>query len=156
MFSNVCPQSSDRVVQCVGKSEHCVESVREILELVKEVPIKGPVQNYDPINYDDLFADKYGGFGENSGGGGGGGGNNGGGNNRNGGGFRDGGDRFNRGGGNGGGGRGDDRGGFDRRGGGGGGDMGGRRNDRRDNMGGGGRGGMRFVFHIFTMRRADE
>lgn len=94
VFSNVCPQSSDRIVQCVGKAEQAVESIREILDLVKEVPIKGPVQNYDPINYDDLFADKYGGFGDNGG--------------RGGGNFRDGGGRFDRRGG------GDDR-GFDRR-----------------------------------------
>lgn len=118
VFSNVCPQSSDRIVQCVGKADQAVESLREILDLVKEVPIKGPVQNYDPINYDDLFADKYGGFGDNGGRGGGGGG---------GGNFRDGGGRFDRRGG------GDDR-GFDRR-------DGGRRNDRRDNNGGGGGGG---------------
>lgn len=122
MFSNVCPQSSDRVVQCVGKADQCVECIRDILELVKEVPTKGPVQNYDPINFDDMFSDKYGGFGDNF---------------RNGGGFRD---RFDRRGG-------DDR--FDRRdrrGGGGGG------NDRRDMSGGrggggggGGGGGMRYV-----------
>lgn len=77
----MCPQSSDRVVQCVGKGKQCIDAIREILELVKEVPIKGPVQNYDPINYDDMFADKYGGFGDVGGG-------------RNGG-FR-GGDRFDR------------------------------------------------------------
>lgn len=70
VFSNLCPQSSDRVVQCVGKAEQCLDSIRDILLLVKEVPIKGPVQNYDPINFDDLFADKYGGFGDNGGNGG--------------------------------------------------------------------------------------
>lgn len=70
VFSNQCPQSSDRVVQCIGKAEQCIESVREILGLIKDVPIKGQVQNYDPINYDDVFADKYGGFGEGGGGGG--------------------------------------------------------------------------------------
>lgn len=56
-----------------------MEAMHDILHLVKEVPIKGPVQNYDPINFDDFGADKYGGFGEGSGnrgnrGGGGGGG----------------------------------------------------------------------------------
>lgn len=72
VFSNQCPQSSDRVVQCIGKADQCVDSVREIFALIKEVPIKGPIQNYDPINYDDLYADKYGGFGEGNNGGGGG------------------------------------------------------------------------------------
>lgn len=76
VFSNMCPQSSDRVVQCVGKSNECMDALNDILVLIKEVPIKGSIQNYDPINYDDYSADKYGGFGgDGSGGGGGGGGN---------------------------------------------------------------------------------
>lgn len=72
----MCPQSSDRVVQCVGKSNECMDALNDILVLIKEVPIKGSIQNYDPINYDDYSADKYGGFGgDGSGSGGGGGGN---------------------------------------------------------------------------------
>lgn len=67
----MCPQSSDRVVQCIGKVEECMEAISDILVLVKEVPIKGPIQNYDPINYDDYIADKYGGFGGENGGNGG-------------------------------------------------------------------------------------
>lgn len=67
----MCPQSTDRVVQCIGKVEECMEAINDILLLVKEVPIKGPVQNYDPINYDDYLADKYGGFGGENGGNGG-------------------------------------------------------------------------------------
>lgn len=67
----MCPQSADRVVQCIGKVEECMEAINDILLLVKEVPIKGPVQNYDPINYDDYLADKYGGFGGENGGNGG-------------------------------------------------------------------------------------
>lgn len=63
VFSNICPQSSDRVVQCIGKSNECMDAISDILVLIKEVPIKGSIQNYDPINYDDYLADKYGGFG---------------------------------------------------------------------------------------------
>lgn len=37
------------------------------MQLVKEVPIKGPVMNYDPINYDDIFSEKYGGYGDGAG-----------------------------------------------------------------------------------------
>lgn len=59
----MAPQSTDRVVQILGTIEHCLESVREILALVKPSPIRGPVHNYDPINYDEQFADDYGGFG---------------------------------------------------------------------------------------------
>lgn len=73
----MCPQSSDRVVQCIGKVNECMDAINDILILVKEVPIKGPIQNYDPINYDDYLADKYGGFGgDNAGNGGNRGGNN--------------------------------------------------------------------------------
>lgn len=28
-----------------------------------KTPIKGPVHNYDPHNFDDMYADEYGGFG---------------------------------------------------------------------------------------------
>jgi hypothetical protein len=28
-----------------------------------KTPIKGPVHNYDPHNFDDLYADEYGGYG---------------------------------------------------------------------------------------------
>lgn len=63
VFSNICPQSSDRVVQCIGKANECMDAISDILVLIKEVPIKGSIQNYDPINFDDYLADKYGGFG---------------------------------------------------------------------------------------------
>lgn len=77
----MCPQSTDRVVQCIGKADECMDAIRDILELVKEVPIKGSIQNYNPVNYDEYLADKYGGFGgENAGNGGNRGGNNNGGN----------------------------------------------------------------------------
>lgn len=60
-----------------------MDAISDILVLIKEVPIKGSIQNYDPINYDDYLADKYGGFGGDNAGNGGNRGNN---NNRGGGG----------------------------------------------------------------------
>ncbi|XP_054088743.1 heterogeneous nuclear ribonucleoprotein K homolog isoform X2 [Zeugodacus cucurbitae] len=74
VFSNVAPQSTDRVVQTVGKQSQVIEAVREVITLTRETPIKGPVHNYDPTNFDRMYADEYGGYG--SGGGGNGGGNN--------------------------------------------------------------------------------
>lgn len=56
------------------------------MDLIKDTPVKGPVRNYDPHNYDEMYADEYGGYGggpgnayggrsgRNGGGGGGGGG----------------------------------------------------------------------------------
>ncbi|XP_036218124.2 heterogeneous nuclear ribonucleoprotein K homolog isoform X1 [Bactrocera oleae] len=74
VFSNVAPQSTDRVVQTVGKQSQVIEAIREVITLTRETPIKGPVHNYDPTNFDRMYADAYGGYG--SGGGGNGGGNN--------------------------------------------------------------------------------
>ncbi|XP_063366492.1 heterogeneous nuclear ribonucleoprotein K isoform X2 [Cydia amplana] len=69
IFSNPAPQSTERVVQLVGGPEAVAAAVREVLDLVREVPIKGAMQNYDPHNYDDYYADEYGGFGNGQGGG---------------------------------------------------------------------------------------
>ncbi|XP_072942740.1 heterogeneous nuclear ribonucleoprotein K [Epargyreus clarus] len=69
IFSNLAPQSTERVVQLVGKLDAVVEGVREVLHLINQVPIKGSIQNYDPHNYDDFYADEYGGFGSGAAGG---------------------------------------------------------------------------------------
>lgn len=63
IFSNIAPQSTDRIAQIVGREEQCMECLIEILDLIKTTPIKGPVHNYDPHNFDDLYADEYGGYG---------------------------------------------------------------------------------------------
>lgn len=34
-----------------------------------QVPVKGVENQYDPLNYDDVYADEYGGYGQGSGGG---------------------------------------------------------------------------------------
>lgn len=75
VFSKPAPQSTDRIVQIVGKSDQCIEAVRDVITLTRETPIKGMVYNYDPINFDDVYSDEYGGYGpsgqQNGGGGGG-------------------------------------------------------------------------------------
>ncbi|XP_061396701.1 uncharacterized protein LOC133332318, partial [Musca vetustissima] len=63
VFSNVAPQSTDRVVQTVGKQNEVIEAIREVINLTRDTPIKGPVHNYDPLNYDRMYADEYGGYG---------------------------------------------------------------------------------------------
>jgi heterogeneous nuclear ribonucleoprotein K len=83
IFSNIAPQSTDRVAQIIGKEEQCIECLIEIMDLIKTVndgvkccaqifqphyfclqtPIKGPVHNYDPHNFDDMYAEEYGGYG---------------------------------------------------------------------------------------------
>jgi len=133
IFSNIAPQSTDRIAQVIGKEQQCMDAMCEIIDLIRDTPVKGPVRNYDPHNYDDMYSDEYGGYGGGGNGGfGGAGGGGGGGGNRGGGGSRD---RF---GGGGGGGR--DR--FDDRGPRGG--NGGSRGGPNRNSGGGG-GGRDFI-----------
>lgn len=63
VFSNIAPQSSDRVVQIIGKEDQCITGLMEIINVIKDTPIKGAVHNYDPHNFDDMYSDEYGGYG---------------------------------------------------------------------------------------------
>lgn len=64
IYSSCCPDSTDRVVQLTGAGNTAIECLKEILELIKtQAPIKGPDTPYDPNNYDDFYADEYGGYG---------------------------------------------------------------------------------------------
>ncbi|KAK9886597.1 hypothetical protein WA026_017520 [Henosepilachna vigintioctopunctata] len=80
IFSNPAPQSTDRIIQIQGDPDKCIDTIREIITLVKTNPTKGQVNPYDPHNFDDFYADDYGGWGGNHGSGndrrGGGGGSN--------------------------------------------------------------------------------
>lgn len=70
IFSNIAPQSTDRIAQVIGSEEQCLTALNDIIGLIQGTPIKGPVHNYDPHNYDDMYADEYGGYGIGGGGGG--------------------------------------------------------------------------------------
>uniref|UniRef100_A0A1B6FYZ2 K Homology domain-containing protein n=1 Tax=Cuerna arida TaxID=1464854 RepID=A0A1B6FYZ2_9HEMI len=72
IYTNCCPDSTDRVVQITGRGNTCTDCIQEMVELLKTVPVKGVDNQYDPINFDDLYAEEYGGYGQGSGGGGGG------------------------------------------------------------------------------------
>lgn len=54
-------------MQILGNPDHCIESIKEIVAIVQPTPVRGPVHNYDPINYDEVYAEEYGGFGSSSG-----------------------------------------------------------------------------------------
>lgn len=64
----MAPQSTDRVIQILGSAQTCIASIQEIVSLVKETPIRGPVHLYEPVNFDEVFADDYGGYGARGGG----------------------------------------------------------------------------------------
>lgn len=57
IFPNTAPQSSDRVAQIIGTENQCMECLAEIVDLMNETKIKGPINNYDPYNFDDMYAD---------------------------------------------------------------------------------------------------
>ncbi|XP_071446447.1 heterogeneous nuclear ribonucleoprotein K isoform X1 [Hetaerina americana] len=64
IYTNCCPQSTDRVVQISGRPSTCIDCIREIVTLVKNSPIKGLNNAYDPHNFDDFYAHEYGGYGD--------------------------------------------------------------------------------------------
>lgn len=68
IYTNCCPDSTDRVVQITGRGNTCVNCVKEIIELLKTAPVKGIDNPYDPHNFDDIYAHEYGGYGNNGGG----------------------------------------------------------------------------------------
>ncbi|XP_031788652.1 heterogeneous nuclear ribonucleoprotein K isoform X2 [Nasonia vitripennis] len=77
IYSNCCPHSTDRLISVCGKSETVLDCIRELINTIKTSPLKGVNNPYDPRNYDEFYAEEYGGYGENgqpAGGGGGGGG----------------------------------------------------------------------------------
>ncbi|XP_030760141.1 LOW QUALITY PROTEIN: heterogeneous nuclear ribonucleoprotein K-like [Sitophilus oryzae] len=63
IFSNVAPQSTDRVIQIIGEPAKCIDTLREVLTLIKASPVKGASSPYDPHNFDEFYADEYGGWG---------------------------------------------------------------------------------------------
>jgi len=70
VFSEACPQSTDRVVLVSGAKASVVTCLGKILDLLEGSPPKGMVCPYDPNNYDESFAAEYGGFVDGRGGGG--------------------------------------------------------------------------------------
>ncbi|KAG0730569.1 Heterogeneous nuclear ribonucleoprotein K [Chionoecetes opilio] len=83
VYTNCCPQSTDRVIQITGDRDRAVLTITRIIELLREVrqsgsspssmgnrerdhtsPIKGMNNPYNPHNFDEFFANEYGGWGE--------------------------------------------------------------------------------------------
>ncbi|KAK0096427.1 hypothetical protein PV326_005529 [Microctonus aethiopoides] len=63
IYSNCCPHSSDRIISICGKPATCMECIRELVATIKTSPLKGVNNPYDPHNYDDYYAEEYGGYG---------------------------------------------------------------------------------------------
>ncbi|PAV67751.1 hypothetical protein WR25_04248 [Diploscapter pachys] len=75
VFQQVCPNSTDRIVIVTGEPENCINALKHIVDDLKELPIKGPISQYNPQYYNMHDAFEYGGYqsGGMMGGGGGGG-----------------------------------------------------------------------------------
>ncbi|XP_043500107.1 heterogeneous nuclear ribonucleoprotein K [Polistes fuscatus] len=63
IYSNCCPRSTDRLISICGKPTTCIECIRELIATIKTSPLKGVNNPYDPHNFDDYYADEYGGYG---------------------------------------------------------------------------------------------
>ncbi|XP_037080469.1 heterogeneous nuclear ribonucleoprotein K-like [Pollicipes pollicipes] len=64
VYTEPCPQSTDRVTQISGPRASVLQCLGRILTLLAENPPKGLVNPYDPVHYDEVFASEYGGFSE--------------------------------------------------------------------------------------------
>ena len=63
VYQNCAPQSTDRCVSLGGTADKIVKAAAEVLNVVAMTEIKGPDQQYDPINFDSYYANEYGGYG---------------------------------------------------------------------------------------------
>ncbi|OAD58498.1 Heterogeneous nuclear ribonucleoprotein K [Eufriesea mexicana] len=63
IYSHCCPHSTDRLISICGKPNTCIECIRELIATIKTSPLKGVNNPYDPHNFDDYYADDYGGYG---------------------------------------------------------------------------------------------
>ncbi|XP_060062581.1 heterogeneous nuclear ribonucleoprotein K-like isoform X2 [Ylistrum balloti] len=62
VYSQCCPQSTERVVAIGGKPKVVIDCVDTIHELLKTAPPKGPNQPYDPMYWDEFMVAEYGGY----------------------------------------------------------------------------------------------
>jgi len=64
VFSNSCPQSTDRVIQVMGELQRVVQTVTNVIESLQTSIMKGADHPYNPFNCEELFAHEYGGWGD--------------------------------------------------------------------------------------------
>ncbi|OTF75296.1 heterogeneous nuclear ribonucleoprotein K-like protein, partial [Euroglyphus maynei] len=64
VYSECCPQSTERVCAITGPIDIVTNALGIILNLIRTFPIKGPNQLYNPANFDPFMSLRYGGYGE--------------------------------------------------------------------------------------------
>lgn len=63
IFPEPAPQSTDRVAQIIGNEIQCIQTLVEIFDIIRGHQMRGQAHNYDPRNFDEFYAESYGGFG---------------------------------------------------------------------------------------------
>lgn len=64
VFTQCCPQSTERVCAVQGPVDVVIHAVRVVLDVIVATNIKGTVKLYDPFNFDLFTAAEYGGYGD--------------------------------------------------------------------------------------------
>lgn len=64
VFTQCCPQSTERVCAIQGPAPVVIHAVRLVLDVIIATNIKGTVKLYDPFNFDAYAATEYGGYGD--------------------------------------------------------------------------------------------
>jgi heterogeneous nuclear ribonucleoprotein K len=64
IYGENCPHSTDRVLQIAGDPDTIVRCVQKCLSLLKSATPRGNAQPYDSNNYDEFYANDYGGWGD--------------------------------------------------------------------------------------------
>ncbi|KAI1298184.1 Heterogeneous nuclear ribonucleoprotein K [Halotydeus destructor] len=62
VFSQCCPQSTERVCALQGPPAVVIDAFKAVLDIIIASPTKGPVNLYDPFNFNMYVAPDYGGL----------------------------------------------------------------------------------------------
>ena len=63
VFKIAAPWSTDQCVSLLGSSQEILIAIKQVFSVILHTKTKGMIQHYDPINFDILSADQYGGYG---------------------------------------------------------------------------------------------
>ena len=63
VFNTAAPRSKDQCVSLLGSSDEILIALKQVFSVILHAKTKGMIQHYDPINFDILRADQYGGYG---------------------------------------------------------------------------------------------
>ncbi|VDK67273.1 unnamed protein product [Onchocerca ochengi] len=62
VFAQCPPQSTERVVSIKGAPDKIIACVNHIMNMLKEIPIKGVTKPYESMFYDPSYSNEYGGY----------------------------------------------------------------------------------------------